>query len=110
MLQTAALGDDRSEDAPQAGGIQGAAIALQQRVQDGGLASLIADRQTALALEPSDLGNGLGAAVDEAKKFEVKFVDHGALLLDGLHGIPPCSCCRKKTKAAILGSRPEKRV
>jgi hypothetical protein len=84
VLETAALGEDGAEDAAQAGRVEGSGVGLDDCVEDGGLAGFIGDGQAVLELEAADFGDRLGAAVDEAEKFEIEFVDDGALLLKGL--------------------------
>jgi hypothetical protein len=87
VLETAAFGEDGAENSAQAGRVERSGVALEDGVEDGGLAGFIGDGQAVLKFEAGDFGNGLGAAVDEAEKFEIEFVDDGALLLKGLgHG------------------------
>jgi hypothetical protein len=88
VLETTAFGKDGAEDAAEAGSIERSGVALDDRVEDGSLASFIGDGQAVLALEAGDFRNRLGAAVDEVEKFEIEFVDGGALLSKGLgHGV-----------------------
>jgi hypothetical protein len=88
ILEAAAFSEDGAEDAAQAGGIEGAGIALHDGVEDGGFAGFVGDGQAMFELEAGDFGDDLGAAVDEAEKFEIEFVDDGALLLKCLcHGV-----------------------
>jgi len=87
VLETAAFGEDGAEDAAHAGGIERPGIALDKRVEDGGFARFVRNRQSMLLLEAGDLRYGLGAAVDEAEEFEVELVNGSALLSQGrIHG------------------------
>jgi len=83
VLETAAFGEDGAEDTPDAGGVERAGVAEEDRVEDGGLASFVGDGKIALTLEAGDFSNGLGAAVDEAEEFEVELVNGGAVLRQG---------------------------
>jgi hypothetical protein len=83
VLETAAFGEDGAEDAPDTGGVEWAGIALEDGVEDGGLASFVGDGKIAFALEAGDFRDGLGAAVDEAEEFEVELVNGGAVLGQG---------------------------
>jgi hypothetical protein len=99
VLETSAFGEDGAEDAPDAGGVERSGIALDNRIEDGGFARFIGDRQGVLTLEARNLGDGLSAAVDEAQEFEIELVDGGALLGQGrIH-----HCLLENTKAAICG-------
>jgi hypothetical protein len=87
VLETAAFGENGAEDAAQARRVKWPGVGLDDGVEDGGLAGFIGNGQAVLVLEAADFGDGLGTAIDEAEKFEIEFVDDGALLLKGLgHG------------------------
>jgi hypothetical protein len=101
VLEATAFSKDGTEDAAEAGSIERAGVALDNRVEDGGLAGFIGDRQAVLALEAGDFRYGLGSAVDETEEFEIEFVDGSALLSKGLgHGVS-LLFDSKNTKAAI---------
>jgi hypothetical protein len=88
ILETAAFGEDGAEDPAQAGRVEGPGVALEDGVQDSGFAGFVGYGQAVFELEAGDFSHGLGPAVDEAEKFKIKFVNHGALLLKGLsHGV-----------------------
>src|ERR1700674_4609939 len=85
VLETAAFGEDGAEDATEAGRVERAGVALDDGVEDGGLAGFVGDGKAVRTLEAGDFSNRLGAAVDEAEKFEIEFVNGGALLVKS-HG------------------------
>jgi hypothetical protein len=88
ILETAAFGEDGAEDSAQAGRVEWPGVALEDGVQDGGFAGFVGDGQAVFELEAGNFRHGLGAAVDEAEKFEIEFVYDGALLLKSLsHGV-----------------------
>jgi hypothetical protein len=110
VLETAAFGEDGTEDTADTGGVERAGVALEDGVEDGGLTGFVGDREAILALEASNFSNGLGATVDELEEFEIELVDGGALLVKGrAHDASLLDgTCRKNTKAAI-GDRGRRR-
>jgi hypothetical protein len=101
VLETAAFGEDGAEDAAEAGGVERAGVALDNGVEDGGLAGFVGDGQAVFALEAGDFRDGLGSAVDEAEKFEIELVNGGAVLVKGHGGFS--LECRSKTQRPRSG-------
>jgi hypothetical protein len=83
VLETTAFREDGAEDSAQAGGVERARVALDNRIEDGSLACFVGDGKAVLSLEAGNFSDGLGASVDEVEKFEIEFIDSVALLVKG---------------------------